>query len=68
MWRRIGMDQEVFQKLSGKKVLIVNDEHFILTGEIRAVFNQSIAFFTDGKERYLSFNRILEIRLLEEYK
>jgi len=64
MWRRIGIDQEVFQKLSGKKVLIVNDEHFILTGEIRAVFDSSIAFFTDGKVRYLSFDRIIEVRPL----
>jgi len=58
------MDREIFEKLSGKKILIVNNENFILKGEIQAVFDNSIAFYTGGKTRFLSFDRILEIRQL----
>ena len=64
MWRRIGMDKQIFTKLLGEKVLIVNNENFILKGTIQEVFDNSIAFRTHLKTRYLSFDRILEIRPL----
>lgn len=62
------MDKEIFERLLHQKVQIVNDEHFTLDGKIEAVFNDTIAFYTKGKIKYLSFERILEVRTLPEGK
>ena len=58
------MDKEIFERLLHTKVQIVNDENFIINGRIEAVFNDAVMVFTDGKIKYLSFNRIKEIRPL----
>jgi hypothetical protein len=58
------MDKEIFEKLLHQKVQIVNDENFTIDGRIEAVFNNAIALFTDGKVKYLSFDRIKEVRPL----
>ncbi len=60
----IGVDREIFEKLLHQKVQIVNDEHFTLTGRIIDVFNDTVVLFTCGKTKYLSFDRILEVRPL----
>ena len=59
-----GVDREIFEQLLHQKVQIVNDEHFTINGRIEAVFNDTIALFTDGKTKFLSFDRILEVRPL----
>lgn len=59
-----GVDKEIFESLLHQKVQIVNDEHFTINGRIETVFNNSIAIFTDGKTKFLSFDRILEVRPL----
>jgi len=59
-----GVDREIFEKLLNQKVQILNDEHFTISGYIKAVYNDSIAFQSNGKLRYLSFSRILEVRPL----
>ena len=59
-----GVDREVFEKHLNKKVQLLNDEYYTISGYIKAVYNDSIAFHSNGKTRYLSFSRILEVRLL----
>jgi hypothetical protein len=58
----VGVDKEIFEKLLHKRVQILNDEHFTIDGRIEAVFNNAIALYTDGKTRFISFDRILEVR------
>jgi len=59
------MDREIFEKLLNQQVQIINDEHFVIVGKIDAVFDEAIAVFVNGKTRYLSLDRILEVRPLE---
>lgn len=56
------MDKEVFNRFLNSRVQIVNDEHFVMSGRIIEVYDDTIAFFTDGKTVYLSFDRIKEVR------
>lgn len=58
------MDKEVFDRFLNSRVQIVNDEHFVTSGRIVEVYDDTIAFFTGGKTIYLSFDRIKEIRPL----
>lgn len=58
------MDREIFEKFKDKKCQIVDDEHFVRHGIITEIFDTSIAFYTNGKTCYLSFDRILELRPL----
>ena len=58
------MDKKIFEKHLNKRVELVNDENFVKRGEITEIFDTSIAFLTDGKTIYLSFDRIKEIRPL----
>ena len=57
-----GVDKEVFEENLGRRVQIVNNEFFTISGTIKAVYNNSVAIFTDGRLKYLSFSRILEVR------
>jgi len=59
------MDREIFEKLLNQQVQIINDEHFVIVGKIDAVFDEAISVFVNGKTRYLSLDRILEVRPLE---
>ena len=58
------MDKKIFEKNKNRRVELVNDENFVKRGEITEIFDTSIAFLTDGKTIYLSFDRIKEIRPL----
>lgn len=58
----VGVDREIFENLLHQRVQILNDEHFTISGRIEAVFVNSIAIFTGGKIRYVSYDRILEVR------
>jgi hypothetical protein len=58
------VDKEIFEKLKNQRVQILNDEYFTISGYIKQVYEDSIAFQSNGKIRYLSFSRILEIRPL----
>lgn len=46
------MDKEIFERFLYQIVQLVNDENFVITGGIEAVFNDSIAFYTDGKTKF----------------
>lgn len=59
-----GVDKEIFKQLLNQKVQLLNDEYFTISGYIKAVYNNCIAFQSNGKIRYLSFSRILEVRPL----
>ena len=61
------MDREVLKLFLNQQVQIVNDENYVKTGEITQIFDSSIAFLTDGKTIYLSFDRIKEIRPMGDY-
>ena len=56
------MDKSIFEKNLNQKVEIINDENFRLVGKIIEIYDNSIAFDTDGKIRYLDFDRIKELR------
>ena len=56
------MDKIVFEKFLNQKVTLINDEHFLKDGIITKVFDNSIAFFSNGKTFYLSFDRVKELR------
>ena len=60
------MDRQILEKLKNErtKIQLVNNEFFIMKGRIIDVYDSSIAFYSDGKIRYLSFSRILEVRPL----
>jgi len=60
------VDKEILDNLLNQRVLLINDENFVLTGKINAVYEDTVAFVTDGKIRYLRFDRIKEIRPLGE--
>jgi hypothetical protein len=57
------VDRNIFLKLVNKQVDIINDENFLISGKIVTVFDDSIELLYRGKLRYLSFDRIKEIRL-----
>ena len=56
------MDKEILKRFFNQKIVIINDENFCLHGRIIGVYTDYIEFFTDGKTRILSFDRIKEIR------
>lgn len=58
-----GVDREILEGLIGCLVQIINDENFVLTGIVKEVFGKSVSIQTGGNLRYLSFDRIKEIRL-----
>lgn len=58
------MDNELLSRFINQKVELINDEHFVMTGRITAVHDSFLEFFTGGKTRILSFDRIREIRPL----
>jgi hypothetical protein len=60
-----GVDKEIFEKVLNKRVQLVNDEHFVISGIVTEVHDNSITFSTNGKTLFLAFDRILEIRPLE---
>lgn len=59
-----GVDKAILESLLGEKVQIINDEHFVLIGVIKEVFDSSTSILTGGNIRYMSFDRIKEIRLI----
>ena len=59
------MNKESLEKFKGKSSKLVKSDGFVISGEIRNVFDDSIEFFTDGKLIILSFNRIGEISPLK---
>ena len=56
------MDREIFERFLNSHVQIVNDENFVINGVITEIFNNTVAVFSDDETRYLSFDRIKEIR------
>ena len=60
------MDKEIFEKFLKQKVQIVNDEFFTKTGIITQIFDTCIAFYSNGRTYYLSFDRIKELRPLRK--
>lgn len=56
------MDKEILKRFLNKKIQLINDENFVLYGKIIEIHDGYIEFFTDGKTRILSFERIKEIR------
>jgi len=58
------VDKEILERFLNSHVQIVNDEHFVISCKIIAVYNDTVAVFSNGKTRYLSFDRIKEIRPL----
>ena len=58
------MDKEILERFLNSRVQIVNDENFVINGRIIEIYNNTVAVFSDGKTRYLSFDRIKEIRPL----
>lgn len=56
------VDKEILERFLNTRVQIVNDENFVKDGIITGIFNNAIAFYSGGKTRYLSFDRIKEIR------
>lgn len=58
------MDKEILSRFLNQKIELVNDENFVLYGKIIVVYDGCIEFFTNGKTRVLSFERIKEIRPL----
>ena len=58
------LDKSILELFFDKKIQLVNDEHFVITGKITGIYDNSIAFFTDGKTIYIGFDRILEVRPL----
>lgn len=56
------MDREILERFLNSRVQIVNDENFVINGVIKEIFSDTVAVFSDGKTRYLSFDRIKEIR------
>jgi len=54
----------IFEKNLNIPIQLINDENFVMKGKIIGVYNNAIAFFTDGKTIFLSFDRVKEIRPL----
>lgn len=59
------LEKQSIEKYKGKRSRLVKSDGFVISGEIRNVFDDSIEFFTDGKLIILSFNRIGEISPLK---
>ena len=55
------MDKEVFDKFLNTEIRIVKDDGFVISGRITTIYDNSIAFFTDGKTIYMNFDRVKEI-------
>jgi hypothetical protein len=49
------------QQFLNQKVKIVKDDGFVIWGEIIAIYDDCIEFFTDGRKIVLSFDRIKEV-------
>lgn len=62
------MDREILLKFLNTWVQLINDENFVKDGIITDIFDNSIAFFSDGKTCYLAFNRIKEIRPMRKQR
>jgi hypothetical protein len=60
--------KDLLDGLIGKKVKLLKDDNFCITGEITKVSTNSILFFTDGREILLSFSRIKEIVPVREQR
>jgi len=60
------LDKKILEACFQKPIQLINDENFIINGKITAIYENSVAFFSNGKIRYLDFNRIKEIRPLGE--
>ena len=59
------MNKKSLEKFLNRKVKLVKDDNFVISGEIKDVFDDSIEFFTDGKLIILAFSRIGEISPLK---
>ena len=59
------MNKESLEKRKGERLKLVKSDGFVISGEIKDVFDDSIEFFTDNKLIILSFNRISEISPLK---
>lgn len=55
------LDREILLKLQGEHVRLVKNDGFVIDGRIKAVYEDCIEFFSDGRVRVLSFDRIAEI-------
>ena len=58
------VDKEILKKFLNIRIQLINDEYFVKDGVITGVFESSIAFFSNGKTIYLTFDRVKEIRPL----
>ena len=59
------MDRKSLETFKGRRVQLVKKNNFVIDGEIKNVFTDSIEFFTKGKLILLSFDRIGEISPLK---
>lgn len=59
------MNKKSLEKFKGKSSKLVKSDGFVISGEIKNVFDDSIEFFTDEKLIILSFSRIGEISPLK---
>lgn len=53
--------KEVLQQFLNQKVKLVKNDNFVIWGEIVAIHNDCIEFFTDGRTILISFDRISEV-------
>lgn len=56
------LDKEIFENFFNTRVQIVKDDDFVISGRIIGIYNNAIAFFTDGKTIYMGFERVKEIK------
>lgn len=53
--------KDVLLKFLNQKVKLVKGDGFVIWGEIVAIHDDCIEFFTDGRTMVLSFDRIKEV-------
>ena len=55
------MLKELLEKFLNQDVRLVKDDGFVINGIIKEVHDDSILFFSDGRNLILSFDRIKEV-------
>lgn len=62
------MDKEFLSNFLNQYCRLVKDDDFIIWGKVKAVNDEGIIFFTDGKTVFLAYSRIKEIARLRGRK
>ncbi len=55
------LEKEILKKLQGEHIRLVKNDGFVIDGRIKAVYDNCIEFFSNGRIIILSFERISEI-------